>query len=104
MTNNKNINVLMDNELDQVAGGTLAETKSFINSYLNYAKRHGTISQSDINEIKSLPIEAQANVLMAGIAKAGGMASLRVDSKRNQYMVNGQSVSHSQFINFLNTH
>ena len=100
----KNINVLMDSELEQVAGGTLAETKQFINSYMNYAKRHGAISQSDINEIKSLPIEAQANVLMASIAKAGGLASLRVDSKRNQYMVNGQYISHSQFINFLDTH
>ena len=101
---NKNINALMDSELDQVAGGTLAETKQFINSYLNYAKRQGHISQCQIDAMKSMPIEDQANLLMASIAKAGGMASLRVDSKHNKYMVNGQSVSHSQFINFLNTH
>lgn len=41
---NKNINVLMDSELDQVAGGNLAETKQFINAYLNYAKRQGHVS------------------------------------------------------------
>lgn len=101
---NKNINALMDSELDQVAGGTLAETKQFIDAYLNWGKRHGAISQSEINAVKALPIEDQANYFMAGIAKQGGLASLRVDGKHNQYMVNGQSVSHSQFINFLNTH
>ena len=101
---NKNINALMDSELDQVAGGTLAETKQFIDAYLNWGKRHGAISQSEINAVKSLPIEKQADYFMAGIAKQGGLASLRVDSKHNQYMVNGQSVSHGDFIHFLNTH
>ena len=101
---NKNINALMDSELDQVAGGNLAETKQFINAYLKHAKRNGYISQCQIDAMKSMPIEDQANLLMASVAKSGGMASLRVDSKRNQYIVKGQYWSHSQFINFLNTH
>lgn len=100
----KNINVLMDSELEQVAGGTLAETKQFINSYMNYAKRSGAISQGEINVIKALPIEQQADLFMAGIAKQGGLVSLRTGNQRNQYLINGQPVSHSQLINFLDTH
>lgn len=100
----KNINVLMDSELEQVAGGTLAETKEFINAYLSFAKRHGDISQCQIDAMKSMPIEDQANLLMASVAKSGGMASLRVDNKRNQYIVDGKYISHSQYVKALNTH
>lgn len=100
---NEKIKELKDEELEQVVGGTRAETQEFVNAFLGYAQRSGSMSAGTVSEIKGLSLEEQANIVMAGIAKGGGLASLQFDSKRNSYMIDGGPISHKQLVSFLNS-
>lgn len=94
--------LLTDEELDEITGGTVQETKEFLNAFLDYGQRSGKMSTEQVNGIKSLSLEEQVNIVEHGISEGGGLADLRLDKKNNSYCFGGTWYSQKEIIRILN--